>query len=173
MYFSLILVGIGSAYYHWDPTTQTLFWDRLPMSFAFMSLFSSLLSDWIDPKFGNRLLWPLILFGSSSVVQWIYSENIGSGDLRFYLFMQVFPVLSIVPLIALFPPRYSHSYQFIASLVVYGLSRLSEVKDRDIYELTDHVISGHSIKHLLIAAAVHVITLMLKQRTPVIKSKQQ
>ena len=32
MFLSLFAVAIGSSYYHWNPTTTTLFWDRLPMT---------------------------------------------------------------------------------------------------------------------------------------------
>mgnify|MGYP001606016804 CR=1 FL=1 len=36
----VFLVSPGSAYYHYNPNDQTLFWDRLPMTFAFMALTS-------------------------------------------------------------------------------------------------------------------------------------
>ena len=35
-FLSVIFVSLGSTYYHLDPTTETLFWDRLPMSVSFM-----------------------------------------------------------------------------------------------------------------------------------------
>ena len=44
LFFSIIFVGVGSAYYHSNPTTDTLFWDRLPRSIAFMSFFSVIIS---------------------------------------------------------------------------------------------------------------------------------
>ena len=34
-----MLTAIGSAYYHWRPTTERLVWDRLPMSMAFGAAF--------------------------------------------------------------------------------------------------------------------------------------
>ena len=41
IYFSgVALVALGSAYYHEDPENETLFWDRLPMTIAFMALFA-------------------------------------------------------------------------------------------------------------------------------------
>ena len=39
-FIGIFLTGIGSAYYHLHPTTQTLMWDRLPMVITFMSFFS-------------------------------------------------------------------------------------------------------------------------------------
>ena len=34
------LVALGSAYYHFEPSTPTLVWDRLPMPVAFMAVIS-------------------------------------------------------------------------------------------------------------------------------------
>src|SRR5258708_1963065 len=34
------LVAFGSSYYHLRPDNETLFWDRLPMTIAFMSFFA-------------------------------------------------------------------------------------------------------------------------------------
>ena len=36
-FVGITLCFFGSAYYHWSPTTETLVWDRLPMTIAFMS----------------------------------------------------------------------------------------------------------------------------------------
>jgi hypothetical protein len=42
------LIGIGSAYYHTDPTDRTLVWDRLPMTIGFMGILASVLSEVIN-----------------------------------------------------------------------------------------------------------------------------
>ena len=39
------LVTFGSAYYHYNPSDQTLIWDRLAMSVAFMGLISALVTE--------------------------------------------------------------------------------------------------------------------------------
>ncbi|MBT8229972.1 MAG: ceramidase, partial [Bacteroidia bacterium] len=41
IFFSgIALCFFGSCYYHWHPTTETLVWDRLPMTVGFMALVS-------------------------------------------------------------------------------------------------------------------------------------
>ena len=40
-FVSIICVGCGSSYYHWTPSNASLFWDRLPMTTAFMSFFAA------------------------------------------------------------------------------------------------------------------------------------
>src|SRR5215470_18241544 len=38
LFLGIFLTGFGSAYYHWDPKNETLFWDRLPMAISFMAI---------------------------------------------------------------------------------------------------------------------------------------
>ncbi len=46
IYFAGVsLVAFGSAYYHYAPANETLVWDRLPMSIAFMALLSAFVMD--------------------------------------------------------------------------------------------------------------------------------
>ena len=40
LFIGIFLTCFGSAYYHWTPNNQTLVWDRLPMTIAFMGLLS-------------------------------------------------------------------------------------------------------------------------------------
>ena len=84
LFFGTFLVGFGSGYYHLAPDNQTLVWDRLPMTIAFMALFSIIISEFVSVRSGRALLLPLILAGILSVVYWHFSEVRGEGDLRFY-----------------------------------------------------------------------------------------
>src|SRR5262249_24922759 len=35
LFSGIFLTGFGSAYYHWKPNNDALFWDRLPMALSF------------------------------------------------------------------------------------------------------------------------------------------
>ena len=37
-FLGVLLTGVGSSYYHWDPNDDTLFWDRLPMTLSFAAI---------------------------------------------------------------------------------------------------------------------------------------
>ncbi len=39
-FIGISLVSIGSGYYHYNPNSDTLVWDRLPMTIAFTALIS-------------------------------------------------------------------------------------------------------------------------------------
>jgi len=49
-------------------------------------------------------------------------------------------------------------------MVCYGLAKMMELNDSRIFELTNGLISGHTAKHLLAAAASYYIYLMLNKR---------
>ena len=99
------LTGFGSAWYHLAPTTATLFWDRLPMTLAFMALLALTLGERVSERAGPWLL-PLCLgAGVGSVVHWQLGERAGAGDLRLYALVQFFPVLAIPLLLGRRPPR--------------------------------------------------------------------
>ena len=64
----VFLTGIGSAHYHWSPGDARLVWDRPPMTIVFTALLSLIISEWVGPPLGRRVLWPLLAFGNGSVV---------------------------------------------------------------------------------------------------------
>ncbi len=67
---SVVLTGIGSAFYHLQPNNDRLVFDRLPMTFVFMAFLSAAISQAISRKWGLILLLPLICLGGSSVIWW-------------------------------------------------------------------------------------------------------
>ena len=143
------LVAFGSAWYHFDPSTPTLVWDRLPMTIAFMALFAALISDRVSPALGRALLWPLVALGISSIAWWIHTELLGQGDLRPYAVVQFLPML-LIPLMLLLRPGALHAKWLWASLGAYVGAKLAEHFDAAILDALGGF-SGHSIKHLLSA----------------------
>ena len=107
-FVGVALVSVGSAYYHVDPTTETLFWDRLPMTVAFMALFSAFITDRIHTRVGVVVLLPLLLaIGIGTVVYWHLTEVAGHGDLRPYGLVQFYPMLAIPLICLLFRRRHT------------------------------------------------------------------
>lgn len=147
------LVGIGSAYYHYAPTSDTLVWDRLPMTIAFMALFSIVLGDRISAPLGRRLLWPLVLAGVVSVMYWDWTELQGQGDLRAYGLVQFLPMVLIPLMLVTEKGRGLKAPWLWATLATYGLAKLAEHYDR-VIQVATGVLSGHTLKHLLGALAV-------------------
>jgi len=160
-FIGLFLVALGSSYYHLHPNNQTLIWDRLPMTICFMSLFSALCAENISSRYETVILSVAISLGLSSVIYWHYTN-----DLRFYALIQFGALLSIPLILSFYKSQYSHSHYLLYGLLFYILAKVFELNDSLIFELTDHLLSGHTIKHLLAAAATYCVYLMLKKRLP-------
>jgi Ceramidase len=58
LFLGVFLTGFGSAYYHWDPSSGSLFWDRLPMALTFMVILTVGVEERVGAKAGAILLWP-------------------------------------------------------------------------------------------------------------------
>lgn len=101
--YALFFAGVfftafGSSYYHWQPSNQSLVWDRLPMTLAFMSLFCMVVYHYESRRIAVVLFAPLLAAGVGSVAYWAHSEAVGAGDLRPYALVQFLPIL-LLPLI--------------------------------------------------------------------------
>ncbi len=131
---------------------------------AFMAWFAAVVSERVSPQAGLRLLPPLLAVGLGSVAWWGWSEARGMGDLRSYPPMQLYPMLLIPLLLWLYPPRYSGDRAILAVIGLYLLALLFDLGDRPVFELTGGLVSGHTIKHAIAAAAVLVVALHLGRR---------
>lgn len=150
----VFLVGFGSGYYHWAPDNQTLVWDRLPMTIAFMSLFSLVIAERVDTRLGYGLFVPLLVAGIGSVWYWAYTESIGAGDLRPYALVQFLPMVLILMMLWLFPTAAGGTRYLMWCLGYYLLAKLLEHFDDQVFDLLGGIVSGHSLKHLAAAAGV-------------------
>ncbi len=158
-FLGVALVFFGSGYYHYKPNDDSLVWDRLPMTIAFMGLFSALLSEHLSDKHELAMLVSALVIGIGSVVLWKYTN-----DLRVYVWVQATPLLVIPYLIAVYPGRYTHRHYLLYGVGFYGLALVAQYLDYGIYNASGTAISGHSLKHLVAAAAPFCVYLMLKRR---------
>jgi hypothetical protein len=66
----------------------------------------------------------------------------------------------------LFAPKYTGTHYWIVATVVYALAKVFEYLDEQIYAI-GHVVSGHTLKHLVAAAACWVVLRYFETRQPV------
>ena len=162
-FVAVMLIGIGSAYYHLRPDNHTLLWDRLPMSMAFMALFSTIITEHFKIRRANLLLMVLLAIGFSSVLYWYWTEYQGAGDLRFYALVQFLPFFLIPALIMLYRSEFTRRSDILMALGFYLLAKLAEHFDAALFH-KGNLLSGHTIKHLLAASSVFWILRMLRLR---------
>jgi len=167
VFFSgVALISIGSAYYHLEPSNERLLWDRLPMSVAFMAFCSAIIADRIHNRLGNTwLLALLVVLGILSLVYWGVTESQGHGDLRFYGFVQFYPILMLPVVLWLFPDHRYTAGRFLGWVIAwYALSKVLEHFDKEVFEYFGYTVSGHSLKHLAAGAGALVVLWMLSSQ---------
>jgi hypothetical protein len=151
-FIGLLLTGLGSSYYHWQPNNHSLLWDRLPMTIAFMSLLSAIVSLHMEDWSGKMVLYPLLLVGIGSVVYWYVTELNGHGDLRPYVFVQFYPMIFIPLLMFLYPIKGVALKLLVPMIGFYAIAKYFEYFDVSFYSM-GAFISGHTLKHLFAALA--------------------
>ncbi len=161
IFLGIFLVGFGSTYYHWNPSDAALFWDRLPITLAFMAILANAIEERVDEKAGAILLWPLLALGVTSLLIWR-----ATGDLRLYGWVQFFPILVLPLMFWLFPAKYTGTANWLVAGALYAAAKVFEFLDGPVMS-AGHILSGHTLKHLLAAAACFVILRNFQTRQPV------
>lgn len=149
---ALVLTALGSGYYHLAPENGRLVWDRLPIALACAGLLAAAYTRTHDTPFTLSIPLALAAFGVASVFWWSATEARGVGDLRPYILLQGAPLV-LVPLWQW--QANAHARERIAfgiAVLLYVLAKVAELNDRAVFE-TLGVMSGHTLKHLLAAAA--------------------
>ena len=158
-FLGVALVCFGSAYYHWNPDNETLLWDRLPMTLAFMGVFVALLGEHLNPKLERYLLLPALGLGFFSVYHWTRAD-----DLRLYIWVQAIPLITVPVLLWLFDGNYTHRRYLVYAVACYALAKVVEFTDEAVLGLTGGLIGGHAAKHLLAALGSWMLYEMLRRR---------
>jgi hypothetical protein len=137
IFLGIFFTAFGSAYYHLSPDNARLFWDRLPMTIVFMSLFALAIRR-------RALVIPLVVIGIASAVWWRFTDNLWP-----------YAVVQFGPLIALFVIAIRREPGLRPVVGFYALSKITEFFDQQIYSVFP--LSGHTLKHLLAAVATWYI----------------
>ena len=148
LFLGFFLTGIGSSYYHWDPSDATLFWDRLPMTIVFAGIIGAAVAQRIGEPGGRWMLAVLPFAGIASVVDWKTT-----GDLSFYALLQLGGFVTLAALLAVGRDR-GDPIPWLWVVAFYAAAKIAEAGDHAIWNATSGLIAGHALKDLLAAAAV-------------------
>src|ERR1700732_2696362 len=146
-FLGVFLTGIGSSYYHWDPTDSTLFWDRLPMTLSLTAIFALAVEERVNARVGAILLWPSLAIGLFRLLLWR-----GSHDLRLYFWAQFFPGTAAILFFLLYPGKYIGTRYWIVAGVLYLLAKVFALHGESMFS-AGNVLGGHALQHLAAAAA--------------------
>ncbi|HSS63522.1 MAG TPA: ceramidase domain-containing protein [Gammaproteobacteria bacterium] len=155
---ALVLVSMGSAWYHLAPDNPRLLWDRLPIGISMGALFVALLAEHAGLEH-ERWLIPAVLIGAASVLHWHFTD-----DLRLYAWVQVWTPIAVLVFLLLFEPLYAGRKWLVVAFLLLILSRTTEYYDIAIFRATREFAGGHAVKQFLAGLAPLAIQIMLMQR---------
>lgn len=154
-FLALLATAAGSSYYHWAPDNARLVFDRLPIAIACAALLCAMHAR-IHRAPVPGLLAGLLIVAVGSVLWWAWTESMGRGDLRPYLLLQFAPLV-LVPLWQwIHREPAAERWGFGLAIALYAAAKVFELQDHAVLEFTGGV-SGHTVKHLLAAAAGAVL----------------
>jgi hypothetical protein len=89
-----------------------------------------------------------------------------TGDLRSYVWVQFFPCLVLPLLFWLTPARYTRTRDWVIAAGLYAVAKVFEFTDALVYS-AGGLMSGHTLKHLIAAAACFMILRHFQKRQPI------
>jgi len=155
-FISIILTGLGSSFYHLSPNDFTLVFDRLAMSLVFASILAMLAYLKISPRFGLHTLAELLILAPLTVLIWKFN-----GNLTPYVVLQFGGIILVILTLLLTKTRMQGPC-FTSLIILYSAAKLVEFYDEKIFNLSQNLISGHTLKHLIAALAVIIFVSPLK-----------
>jgi len=165
-FFALVFAGgIGSTIYHIYPNDMTLFFDRFPMILAVAALFSAIIAERVSSKLGFASLYPSMAFAGLSTLYWGATEICDVGDLRPYALCQALPVLLLPFILMKSKTQGAEDNRHLWKMAAYvGVARMGEWCDWFVYQLSLHLISGHTVKHIFLFLAILEVMLHVQAK---------
>ena len=148
--FFVGLIGCcaGSSYYHWAPDDAALVWDRLAMCVPFAGILGLAVQQTCDDDAAWLAMIAMLVGGITSTLIWQHG-----GNMLPWAVAQGSGMLALVVL-AFLPSRKVSLHVHLGVVIgFYALAKLFELADAQIFEIDGGLLSGHSAKHLLAAAA--------------------
>ncbi len=156
-FLGFVLTGIGSACYHLDPNDWGLAWDRMGMVVIFAGVLGLVAAHRVSVRAASLLL-PVAFMGGVLSVAWFAATD----SITPYVIMQ-FGGIGLVAGVS-WLPKHGKGPNWAALIAAYALAKVLEMEDPQVFQLTQGVVSGHTLKHVFAALTALAVLLPLAQR---------
>jgi hypothetical protein len=163
-FIGLLVTAFASSWYHLQPNNAGLVIDRLGMTVAFAGLLGLAAADRISIRAGAMLSWLILILGPLSVWAWSMSGNVlprlvlQFGGMVLVLWFATRPTLQ-----GTHGVQGALAVRWVVVMLIYALAKVFELADHAVYDFTAHVISGHSLKHIVASFAAWPVISAIKQ----------
>jgi hypothetical protein len=160
VFFSgLLITTLCSGFYHWLPSAQSLALDRMGMAVAFAGLLGLACAERVSLRAGRATTWAVLLGAMASIAVWQRSGHVlpwavvQFGGMALVLTLAALPSARPPAAWVANAPTPTLTIKWGWVIAFYVLAKLLEAADTQVFELTGHLLSGHSLKHLVAALA--------------------
>jgi hypothetical protein len=155
----LVVTSIGSAYFHLLPLEAgRLAVDRVGMLIAFAGLLGLASALKVSLRAGAAMAVFVSITGTAS----IYIANSTANALPWAL-VQFDGLGLIIGFALLRAPKHQPSLGLWWIVVVYAAAKAFEMADQPVFDWTQHLISGHSLKHIVASLAAWPVIMYFKR----------
>lgn len=151
-FIGLVLTALCSGFYHLHPDNAGLVIDRLGMVVAFAGLLAVAVADRVSARAGVLTAATVLLLGPLSIWAWA-----ASGNLLSWVVLQAGGVLLMLTLASFRPVVGAWGVSLGVVVTFYALAKVLELSDHLVFEWTDGLVSGHSLKHVVAALAARPV----------------
>ncbi len=156
-FIGLILTCFGSSFYHWAPSDFGLMIDRLGMAIAFAGVISLAAGSRLGESVAKQAMPVLLVLAPLAAVAAHSLHNVLPWA------VVQFGGIALIFWLATLPRRAGQALNLWALIAWYALAKLLEAQDEAVFQLTQGIVSGHSLKHIAASlAAVPVIAALKK-----------
>ncbi len=152
MYTCAALGAIVAAGYHVWPSDALYLASHTAMAAAFTLLCAAMLAERVQVAFGSRAGVAASLVVAATALGSSLHDG-GAADLRPLILLELAPLLLVAAGVPGLPGTHTRRSDWLIMLALYGTGRLFDWADQPILEATG-LLSGHTLMHLALAAAV-------------------
>lgn len=151
----LLFTALGSAWYHLAPDDAGLMVDRAAMAIAFAGLLG-MAACRASARAGAALGLLALVAGPAAVTAWAQT-----GNLLPWIVLQS-GGLALLLALALVRAPHALPVRWIAVIAIYAVAKFFELGDHAVWEATGEWLSGHTLKHIVAAAAAWPVVSALR-----------
>jgi hypothetical protein len=157
----LVATSACSSWYHLHPDDARLMVDRSGMAVAFAGMVGLAVTTRVGERAGALAGLGLLLAAPWTI------HIAASGELLPWAVLQFGGMAALCALACLRPLPAALAPSWIAILLIYAVAKLAELGDAAVFDATGHIVSGHTLKHVVAAFAALPLIAALNARRSV------
>ena len=163
----LVATAVGSSVFHAWPGEPGLALDRAGMAVAFAGALGLAAAERVSARAAGPVLGTTLVLALLSAVM-----PLTHGNVVPWAVVQFGGMALMVGLALQHPANGALGIRIGALIAWYALAKAFELLDAEVFHFTGHLVSGHTLKHLVAACAVWPVLRALRQNAPALAPAQ-